>query len=101
MSGAKEIYHTSQCLRIAVRPPTTDLSGGNASEDSFTTSAITLAEVYAVDFQLDPDPFPLAVVPRLRIRSQGFERLSFLVTDWVGSETMFSALRRGTVRRIP
>ena len=38
---------------MAERPPTTDLSGGNASEDSFTRSIANLVAAYAVDFQSD------------------------------------------------
>lgn len=38
---------------MAERPPTTDLRGGKASEDSFTTLIANLVAVYAVDFQSD------------------------------------------------
>ena len=44
---------TSQWSRIAERPPTTDLSGGNASEDSFTRLMANLVVEYAVAFQSD------------------------------------------------
>jgi hypothetical protein len=44
---------TSQCSRMAERPPTTDLSGGKASEDSFTRLMANLVVEYAVDFQFD------------------------------------------------
>ena len=37
---------------MAERPPTTDLRGGKASEDSFTTLMANLVVLYAVDFQL-------------------------------------------------
>ena len=47
-----EVYHTSQWLRIAERPPTADLRGGKASEDSFTILIANLVAAYAVDFQL-------------------------------------------------
>jgi len=33
-----------------VRPPATDLRGGNTSEDSFTRLMANLAAVYVVDF---------------------------------------------------
>ena len=36
---------------MAERPPTTDLRGGNTSEDSFTKSTASLVVAYAVDFQ--------------------------------------------------
>jgi len=39
-----------------------DLSGGNISEDSFITPVTTLAEPYAVDFQLFSDLFSLLVL---------------------------------------
>ena len=39
-----------------------DLSGGKTSEDSIATSAITLAEAYVVDFQLDSGLFSLVAV---------------------------------------
>ena len=38
---------------MAERPPTTDLSGGSASEDSFTRLMANLVVAYAVDFQSD------------------------------------------------
>jgi hypothetical protein len=52
--GAEEIDCTSQCSKIAERPPTTDLSGGNTPEDSFTRLMANLVVEYAVDFQFDP-----------------------------------------------
>jgi hypothetical protein len=36
---------------MAERPPTTDLRGGNTSEDSFTKSMANLVVAYAVDPQ--------------------------------------------------
>ena len=45
-------YRTSQWARIAESPPATDLRGGKASEDSFTTLKANLVVAYAVDFQL-------------------------------------------------
>jgi len=93
-TGGQDV-RTSQCLSIAVRPPIRDLSGGKASADSFTRSATTLAEAYIVDPKLDSDLFLLVVVLRLRIRSQGFGRLLFLVTDWAGSEPTLSACAEG------
>ena len=53
-----------------------------------------------MDFQLASDLFTLVAVPRLMIRSQGFERLSFLATDCMWSEATLSALRVRTVRWI-
>jgi len=44
---------TSQWFRIAERPPTTDLRGGKASEDSFTILIANLVVEYTVDFWLD------------------------------------------------
>jgi hypothetical protein len=44
---------TSQCCRMAERPPTTDLRGGKASEDSFTRLMANFVVEYAVDFQFD------------------------------------------------
>ena len=38
---------------MAERPPTTDLRGGNTSEDSFTMLMANLVVAYAVDFQSD------------------------------------------------
>ena len=38
---------------MAERPPITDLSRGNTSEDSFTRSIATLTPAYVVDFQSD------------------------------------------------
>ena len=38
---------------MAERPPITDLSGGNTSEDSFTRSIATLTPAYVVNFQSD------------------------------------------------
>lgn len=58
-----------------------DLSGGKTSEDSFTTSATTLVEAYAVDLQLDSDLFLFVAALWLRMQSWGFERLAFLATD--------------------
>ena len=39
---------------MAERPPVTDLSGGNTSEDSFTRFIANLVVAYVVDFQSDP-----------------------------------------------
>ena len=44
---------TSQCFRMAERPPATDLRGGKASEDSFTIWMASLVVEYALDFQFD------------------------------------------------
>ena len=96
VSDGGEVEHTSQCLRMADRPLATDLSGGKTSEDSFTTSMTTLAEVYTVDPKLDSDLVSLVAVLRLRMRSQGFGRLAFLAPDWVGSGTALS----GVVRQV-
>ena len=43
-----------------------------------------------VDPKLNLDLASLVVVLRLRNRSQGIRRLTFLVTGWVGSETALS-----------
>jgi len=43
--------HTSQLSRIAQSPPTTDLSGGKASEDFSTVRRNNLAAEDAVCFQ--------------------------------------------------
>ena len=44
---------TSQWFRIAERPPTTDLRGGKASEDSFTRLMANLVVAYAVELQFN------------------------------------------------
>ena len=49
----EEMDCTSQCCKMAERPPATDLRGGKASEDSFTILIANLVVEYAVDFQLD------------------------------------------------
>ena len=85
---------------MADRPLATDLSGGKTSEDSFTTSITTLVEAYTVDPKLDSDLVLSAAVFRSKIRSQGFGRLVFLVTDWVGSGTALSEVYGRTVRRV-
>lgn len=46
--------HTSQFSRIKQRPPATDLSGGNASDDPLTPWRNNLAVADALDFQRDP-----------------------------------------------
>lgn len=50
----REAGHTSQCFRIAERPPATDLRGGKASEDSLTVLMASLVVEYAVD-SIQPD----------------------------------------------
>ena len=50
----------------------------------------TLAEAYAVDPKLDLDLASFVVVFRLRNRSHGLGRLTFLVISSVGSETALS-----------
>ena len=57
---------------MAESPPTTDLRGGNTSEDSFTKSMASLVEAYAVDFQSD---FLSGVVPMSLVWLEGFGRL--------------------------
>ena len=57
---------------MAERPPTTDLRGGNASEDSFTRLMASLVVAYAVDFQSD---LLLGAPPVLVVRPEGFGRL--------------------------
>jgi len=71
---------TSQCLRIAERPPATDLRGGKASEDSFTIWMANLVVEYAVDFRLD---LFLDAGPASAVSSEDFVRFLFplLKTD--------------------
>ena len=80
MDGNMEIYHTSQCLKMAVRPLTTDLSGGKMSEDSFTRSMTTLVEEYATDIQ--PGSFWFTA-PWSEVQSEDFEHSSSLGMDRV------------------
>ena len=99
MDGVRETDHTSQCLRMAARPPTTDLSGGKASEDSFTTSTTTLAEAYAVDFQLDFDLSSFVAAFCSGVRSWHLKYSPSLVAGCVGSESVvLSALGGRTIR---
>ena len=57
----------------------------------------TLAEVYAVDFQLDLDFLSFVAALRPRMRSRNFDRLPSLVTGCVGSDATLSALgKRGS-----
>lgn len=92
--------HTSQCSRMAERPPTTDLSGGKASADSFTRLMANLVVEYAVDFQFDTFS---SVALRLAVSSEGFNRplRPVSVTDFMGSGAASSVLRAVVVRRIP
>ena len=57
---------------MAERPPTTDLRGGNASEDSFTRLMANLVAAYVVDFQSDVLP---GVAPEPAASSEDFGRL--------------------------
>ena len=57
---------------MAESPPTTDLRGGNTSEDSFTKSMASLVEAYAVDFQSD---FLSEAAPVSVMWLEGFGRL--------------------------
>jgi hypothetical protein len=62
----EEMKRTSQWSRIAESPPTTDLRGGNTSEDSFTRLMANLVAAYVVDFQSDSlssAAFESAVLP--------------------------------------
>ena len=61
------MHCTSQCFRIAERPPTTALRGGKASEDSFTKLRANLVVAYVVEPQLDL-----------------FSEVSFKSTSWSG-----------------
>jgi len=65
---------TSQCLRIAERPPATDLRGGKASEDSFIIWMANLVVEYAVNFRLD---LFLDVGPESAVSSEDFVRFLF------------------------
>ena len=49
----KAIDRTSQCFKMAERPPTMDLRGGKTSDDSFTILMANLVVEYAVDFQVE------------------------------------------------
>ena len=71
-SSKREVYHTSEFSRIAQRPPKTDLSGGKASEDSFTVRRINLAVAGTVDFQFDPFSSAGALCSPLRSRRRNF-----------------------------
>ena len=55
------MHCTSQCFKIAERPPTTDLRGGKASEDSFTKLMANLVAAYVV-VESQPDVFSDAVL---------------------------------------
>jgi hypothetical protein len=92
--GMEEMDCTSQCCRMAERPPATDLSGGKASEDSFTRLMANLVVEYAVDFQ--SDLLSCAAVGSTGL-FEGPKRLS-LGTDRVGSS--LSVLRERRVRRM-
>ena len=76
---------TSQCFRMAERPPATDLRGGKTSEDSFTIWIANLVVEYAVDFRLD---LFLDVALGSAVSSEDFVRFLFPVlrTDRIRSE---------------
>ena len=57
---------------MAERPATTDLRGGNTSEDSFTRLMANLVAAYVVDFQFD---VLLGVAPESAASSEDFGRL--------------------------
>ena len=78
---------------MAERPPTTDLRGGNASEDSFTKSIANLVVAYAVDFQSD---LPPGVTPVSTVSSGDFGRLPWSLsgTGRIRFETVECALLR-------
>jgi len=62
--------YTSQRLRIAARPPTTDFGCAKKSEVSFTTSMTNLTGEHVADSGLD---FSLFAAPRSKARSRNLE----------------------------
>jgi len=91
----EEMDHTSQWLKMAERPPATDLRGGKASEDSFIILMANFVVAYVVDFQSD---LLSSVTPGFTAGLKGPEDCPVPVTDGVGSETGFSASRGGVFR---
>ena len=71
---------------------------GRTSKDSFTTS---LAKAFKVDPEPDPGLAPPTPVFRLRMPFQGFGRLAFLVTSWVGTGTAMSVFAEGQLDEQP
>jgi len=63
---------TSQWFRMAERPPTVDLRGGKASEDSFSRLMTNLTVAYKVDSRAD---FFTGAAPVLAVSSEDFGRL--------------------------
>jgi hypothetical protein len=88
----EEVERTSQCCRMAERPPATDLSGGKTSEDSFIILMANFAAEYAVDIQFEL--FSCAAVGS----TMQFEdpKCLSLGTDRVGSRS--PTLHEGIVR---
>ena len=87
---------TSQCFRMAERPPATDLRGGKTSEDSFTIWIASLVVEYAVDFRLD---LFLDVALGSAVSSEDFVRFLFpgLKTDRIRSDAAERSVLRGRV----
>ena len=94
-----EMDCTSQWLRMAERPPATDLRGGKTSEDSFTILMANFVAAYVVDFQSD---LFSSVAPGLTVGLEGPECSVWTVpvTDGVGLATSFSASRGKILRWI-
>lgn len=57
----RDADHTSKLSRIAQRPPATDLSGGKASDVSFTVRRSNLAVADTVDLRFDSFLFAAAL----------------------------------------
>jgi len=85
--------HTSQCFRMAERPPATDLRGGKTSEDSFTIWMASLVAEYAVDFRLD---LLLGAVPRSTVSSE--DPMRFLFPGLKTDRIRFEAVERSVLR---
>ena len=96
-----ETARTSQRFRMAERPPITDLSGGNTSEDSFTRSIATLTPAYVVDFQSD-SVLGAALGSIVRPEASGRPLWSFPGTCRFSSASVSgSALQNGTQMDLP
>jgi len=89
---------TSQCFRMAERPPATDLRGGKTSEDSFTICIANLVVEYAVDFRLDL--FLDVALGSTVVSSEDFVRFLFPVlrTDRIRSEVAERSVLRDRAR---
>ena len=92
------MFHTSQCFRIAERPPATALRGGKASEDSFTKFMANLVAEYAVDFQFDLFSYA-ALGSTVYFERSGRSLCLFLKIDRILPETVWSpGLCEGMIR---